>query len=53
MRRKKLASRFTRLQEQVDCCEISDADEAAVRMKVVFTVVSRPLSCAGLHTKLG
>lgn len=39
-------SRFTRLQEQVHCCEISDVR----RIKVVFTLVSRPLSCVGRHT---
>lgn len=47
MRSKNLMSRFTRLQEQVQCCEISDADEAVFRRKVVFTLVSRPLSCVG------
>lgn len=52
MRSKNLMGRFTRLQEQVHCCEISDADEAVLRMKVVFTLGSRPLSCVGRHTRL-
>lgn len=33
MRSKNLMSRFTCLQEQVYCCEISDADEAVLSYK--------------------